>query len=168
MELPQATLSHHLQNSTHISDDVITAGIANRKFKLEASGFHGAEPGEDRWIIQQGAINSWSARLWYFPTKHWAAQVSAGRLTKPEALEPGDQIRTTAFVEYSTPMPGGSWSSSLIWGRVHDTGTGHNLNSYLAESELPIRSKNFITGRIELVDKDELFELMDLRHFQAR
>jgi hypothetical protein len=158
MELPQATLSHHLQDSTHISDDVITAGIAYRQFKLEASGFHGAEPGENRWIIQQGSINSWAARLWYFPTKHWAGQVSAGRLTKPEALERGDQIRTTASVEYSVPMPGGSWSSSLIWGRVHDTGTGHNLNSYLAESELPIRSKNFITGRIELVDKDELFD----------
>ena len=157
MELPQATLSHHLQDSTHISDDVITAGIAYREFKLEASGFHGAEPGENRWIIQQGAINSWSARLWYFPTKHWAAQVSVGRLTKPEALEAGDQFRTTASVEYSTPMPGGSWSSSLIWGRVHNTGTAHNLNSYLAESELPIRGKNFITGRIELVDKDELF-----------
>lgn len=157
MELPQAPLSHHLQDSTHISDDVITAGIAYRQFKLEASGFHGAEPGENRWIIQQGALNSWSTRLWFFPTKHWAAQVSAGRLTKPEALEPGDQVRTTASVEYSTPMPGGSWSSSLIWGRAHNTRSGHNLNSYLAESELPIRSRNFITGRIELVDKDELF-----------
>lgn len=91
MELPQATLSHHVQDSTHISDDVITTGIAYRKFKLEASGFHGAEPGENRWIIQQGTINSWSARLWYFPTKHWAAQISAGRLTNPQALAPGDQ-----------------------------------------------------------------------------
>lgn len=158
MELPQATLSHHLQDSTHVSDDVITAGIAYHQLRLEASGFHGAEPGENRWIIQQGAINSWSARLWYVPTKHWAAQVSAGRLSKPEALEAGDQIRTTASVEYSAPVAGGSWSSSLIWGRVHNTGTGHNLNSYLAESELPIRSRNFITGRIELVDKDELFD----------
>lgn len=85
---------------------MITAGIAYREFKLEASGFHGAEPGENRWITQQGAINSWSARLWYFPTKHCAAQVSVGRLTKPEALEAGDQFRTTASVEYSTPMPG--------------------------------------------------------------
>jgi hypothetical protein len=157
MELPQAPLSHHVQDSTHISDDVITAGIAWRQIKMEASGFHGAEPGENRWIVQQGAIDSWSTRLWYFPNKYWAAQVSAGRLTRPEALEPGDQVRVTASVEYSNPMPGGSWSSSLIWGRVHNTGTHHNLNSYLAESVLPIRTRNFITGRIELVDKDELF-----------
>lgn len=157
-ELPQATLSHHLQDSTHISDDVVTAGLAYRRIKVEASGFHGAEPGENRWIVQAGPIDSWSARLWFFPTKYWAAQVSAGRLTKPEALEPGDQIRATASVEYSRPMPGGSWSSSLIWGRVHYTANQRNLNSYLAESVLPIAQKNFITGRIELADKDELFD----------
>lgn len=157
MELPQATLGHHWQDSTHISDDVITAGIAYRQFKLEASGFHGAEPGENRWIIQQGAMDSWSTRLWYFPTKYWAAQVSVGRLARPELLEPGDQVRTTASVEYSKPMPGGSWSSSLIWGRIHSTDTKRDLNSYLAESVLPIHSKNFITGRVELVAKDDLF-----------
>jgi hypothetical protein len=54
-------------------------------------------------------------------------------------------------------MPGGAWSSSLIWGRNHSTATFRDLNSYLAESVLPIRRKNWITGRFELVDKDELF-----------
>ncbi len=157
MELPQATLAHHLEDSTHISDDVVTAGIAYRKFKFEASGFHGAEPNEFRWDIDYGPIDSWSTRLWYFPGKNWAAQVSTGHLTDPEMLEPGDQTRTTASVEYTKPRPGGSWSSSLIWGHTHNTYTRHNLNGYTAESEIPIRRKNFITGRIELVDKDELF-----------
>jgi hypothetical protein len=157
MELPQATLSHHWQDSTHIANDVVTAGIAYRQFKLEASGFYGSEPGENRWAIGSGPINSWSARLWYLPSKYWAAQVSAGHLTKPEALESGDQTRVTASVEYSRPMPGGSWSSSVIWGRDHSTETKRNLNSWLAESVLPLTSRNFITGRIEFVDKDELF-----------
>jgi hypothetical protein len=157
-ELPEAPISHHWQDSTHISDDVVTVGLAYRKLKLEASGFHGAEPGENRWIVQQGAIDSWSTRLWFFPAKNWAAQVSVGRLTHPEALDPGDQVRSTASIEYTKPMPGGSWASSLIWGRNHDTASGHNLNSYLAESVLPIKRRNFLTGRIELVDKDELFD----------
>ena len=157
-ELPEAPLSHHWQDSTHISDDVATLGLAYQKMKLEASGFHGAEPGENRWIVQQGIIDSWSARMWFFPAKSWAAQVSAGRLTHPEALEPGDQVRSTASLEYTKPLPGGSWASSLIWGRNHQTATGRNLNSYLAESVLPVHRKNFITGRVELVDKDELFE----------
>jgi hypothetical protein len=157
-ELPEAPLSHHWQDSTHISDDVITVGLANKKVKLEASGFHGAEPGENRWIIQQGAIDSWSTRLWFLPAKNWAAQASVGRLTHPELLEPGDQVRSTASLEYTKPLPNGSWASSLIWGRNHETATGRNLNSYLVESVLPIRRRNFLTGRIELVDKDELFE----------
>ena len=152
-ELPQAPISHHLQDSTHISDDVVTIGISHKEFNLEASGFHGAEPGENRWIIQQGAVDSWSTRLWFFPTKNWAAQVSVGRLTHPEALEPGDQIRSTGSLSYTK----GGWSSSLIWGRSHFTATDRNLNSYLAESVVPLSKKNFLTGRIELVDKDELF-----------
>jgi hypothetical protein len=152
-ELPQAPISHHLQDSTHIADDVVTVGIAYRKLKLEASGFHGAEPGENRWIIQQGAIDSWSTRLWFFPTKNWAAQVSVGRLTHPEALEPGDQIRSTSSLSYSKD----GWSSTFVWGRNHDTATNHDNNSYLAESVLPIAGKNFLTGRIELADKDELY-----------
>lgn len=156
-ELPEAPISHHWQDSTHIADDVITAGISRRKIRLEASGFHGAEPNENRWNIQYGAIDSWSGRLWYFPSADWAAQVSMARLTHPEALEPGDQVRATASLAYSRPTRGGAWSSSLIWGRNHDTFTHRDLNSYLIESVLPIRRKNFITGRAEMVDKDELF-----------
>jgi hypothetical protein len=157
MELPQAALSHHWQDSTHISDEVVTLGISRRKIKVEASGFHGAEPGENRWIIQAGAIDSWSARLWYFPAKNWAAQVSGGRIARPEALEEGDQIRLTASLQYTKPIGDSAWSTSFIWGRNHNTGTLHNLNSYLVESVAPVGSRNFITGRAELVDKDELF-----------
>lgn len=160
MELPQAPIAHHWEDSTHISDDVVTAGIAYKKVKLEASGFHGAEPNENRWTVEAGPIDSWATRLWFFPGSRWAAQVSVGRLTHPEALEPGDQMRATASVEYSKPMPGGSWSSSLIWGRDHSTFTKRNLDSYTAETALPLTRKNFITGRAELVAKDELFEGM--------
>jgi hypothetical protein len=157
MELPQATLSHHWQDSTHIANDVVTAGVAYKKIKLEASGFYGSEPDEYRWDIDSGPINSWSTRLWYFPGKNWAAQVSVGRLAKPEALEPGDQFRATSSVQYSKPMRGSSWSSSVVWGRDHSTETKRNTNSYLVESVLPLTRKDFLTGRAELVDKDELF-----------
>ena len=157
MELPEAPISHHWQDSTHISDDVLTVGLQYQKFKLEVSGFRGAEPGENRWIIQQGAIDSWSSRIWFFPTKYWAAQVSFGRLTHPEALEAGDQTRLTASLEYTRPVYGGSWASTLSWGRVHSTATLRNSDSYLAESVLPVTRRNFITGRFELVDKDDLF-----------
>jgi len=157
MELPEAPISHHLQDSTHISDDVLTAGIRYQKFKLEASGFYGSEPGENRWIIQQGPLNSWATRLWYLPSKNWAAQVSTGRLAHPEALEKGDQIRTTASLSYSKPLASGAWSSSLVWGRNHYTASQQNGNSFLAETVAPFHKLNFLTGRFELADKNELF-----------
>ena len=157
MELPQATLAHHWEDSTHIANDVVTAGLAYKKFRLEASGFYGSEPDEFRWNIDSGPINSWSTRLWYFPSKSWAAQVSVGHLAHPEMLQAGDQTRMTGSIGYSKPLPGGSWSSSFIWGRNHSTYTKRNLNAYTVESVLPVRKRNFITGRIELVDKDELF-----------
>ncbi|HEX4134477.1 MAG TPA: hypothetical protein VHY84_07710 [Bryobacteraceae bacterium] len=157
MELPQAPISHHWQDSTHISDDVVTLGLSRGKIKIEASGFHGAEPGENRWIVEQGALDSWSARLWFFPAKNWSAQISGGRIAHPEALSPGDQVRLTGSLHYTRPLGESAWSSSFVWGRNHDTGTLRNLNSYLVESVLPIGARNFLTGRAELVDKDELF-----------
>jgi hypothetical protein len=156
-ELPEAPLSHHWQDSTHIADEVVTVGVSYKIVRLEASGFYGTEPDENRWHIDTGPINSWSTRLSFFPTKNWRAQVSVGRLARPERQEPGDVVRSTASIAYSVPMQGSSWSTSLIWGRNHEILDRRNLNSYLLESVAPYRSKNFFTGRIELVDKDELF-----------
>ncbi len=156
-ELPQAPLSHHWQDSTHVANEVLTVGIMHKKIRLEASGFYGTEPNENRWNIDYGPMNSWSTRLSVFPTKNWMAQVSVGRIARPERQEPGDVVRATASLHYTRPMQGASWSTSLIWGRNHKTLDHHDSNSYLLESVLPVRRKNFITGRIELVDKDELF-----------
>ncbi|MGH9701435.1 MAG: hypothetical protein ACRD52_18495, partial [Candidatus Acidiferrales bacterium] len=62
-EDPLAPLGHHMQDSTHISNDVITAGLAYKIARIEFSGFHGREPDEFRWDLDSGAIDSWSARL---------------------------------------------------------------------------------------------------------
>jgi len=155
-ELPQATLGHHWQDSSHIASEVITAGISRGIFRLEASGFHGREPDENRWNIDYGAIDSWSSRLSLSPTKNWMGQVSVGRLKNPEVTEEGDVVRATASLHYTKPLGSGAWSSSFIWGRNHKTHDGHDTNSFTLESVAPIRRGNFITGRFEWVDKDEL------------
>jgi hypothetical protein len=157
MELPQATLAHHLQDSSHIANEVLTAALVRHSFRIEASGFHGAEPNENRWNIDYGMIDSWSTRVAWTPGDNWAAQASVGRLTHPEAAEPGDVVRSTASVTYNRPLAAGNWASSVVWGRNHKTVELHNLNSYLAESVVQFRHSNYVTGRFELVDKDELF-----------
>jgi len=156
-EIPQATLSHHVQDSTHIANEVLTAALVRRSFRFEASAFHGGEPDESRWNIDYGAIDSWATRLTWTPGDNWVAQVSVGRLTHPEAAEPGDIVRSTASLTYNRPLSNGNWASSMIWGRNHKTAEQHNLNSYLAESVYQFKKMNYVTGRFELVDKDELF-----------
>lgn len=157
-EFPQATLAHHLQDSTHIANEVVTTGIKHGMFRIEASGFHGAEPNENRWNIDHGAIDSWSTRLTLAPTDNWSGQISIGRLNHPEASEEGDVVRSTASITYNKPTGSGHWASSLIWGRNHKTAEHQNINSYLAESVLQFHQKDYLSGRFELVDKDELFD----------
>jgi hypothetical protein len=156
-ELPMAPLSHHLQDSTHTSFGVVTTGFVIDRVKLEASAFNGREPNEQRWSIQLAALDSWSGRASIAPGRNWTAQYSIGRLEHPEALEPGSQWRQTASVEYNRPWHNGDWATSMIWGRVHKIATGDNLNSYLFESTLNFRERNYAFSRLELVDKDELF-----------
>ncbi len=157
-ELPQATLSHHWQDATHIASNVATVALKYKWLRLESSSFYGTEPNENRWNIDWGPMNSFSGRISVFPSKNWMAQFSAGRIRRPEGEEDGDVVRTTASVHYSRPASNGNaWSSSVIWGRNHSRLTKRNLNSYLAETLYPVSRKNFLTARVELVDKDELF-----------
>jgi len=155
IESPVGTLGHHQEDSTHISDDVVTVGVTNGWLRLEGSGFHGREPNEHRWQVQQGAIDSWSTRLTVQPGKNWSAQYSYGRLHSPEALFPtSDQERMTASVMYNRPSSNnGNWATTLVWGRTLDLPDNHIENSYLLESTLRFRSRNYAFTRIEDVDR---------------
>ena len=54
-ELPQATIGHHWEDSTHIASNVATVGVKYRWVQLEASGFHGARARRDIAGISTGA-----------------------------------------------------------------------------------------------------------------
>jgi hypothetical protein len=153
-EDPLAALGHHQEDSTHISDDVITVGLASGIFRLEASGFHGREPNEHRWEIQQGTIDSWSTRLTVQPGKNWSGQYSFGQLHSLEALYPTEnQQRMTASVMYNRPLKEGNWASTAVWGRTKSSPDGAIFNSYLIESTLRFSSRNFVWTRIESAER---------------
>lgn len=156
-ELPAAPLSHHLQDSTHTSFGVVTSGVVIDRFKLEGSVFNGREPNEERWSIQLGALDSWSARASVAPSRNWTAQYSYGRLLHPEAAEPGNEKRQSGSIEYNRPFVEGNWATTVVWGRKHKDETATNLNSYLLESTVNFKRSNYAYTRLELVDKDELF-----------
>jgi hypothetical protein len=156
-EDPIAVLGHHMQDSTHIADEVVTVGYAYSIARIEVSGFHGREPNENRWSIQAGAIDSWSARLTLNPARNWSGQFSLGTLHSPEALDPtDDQRRMTASITYNQPFDRGNLASSLVWGRTRSLSNGGVLNSYLLESTLHFFSRNAAWGRIENVDRTNL------------
>jgi len=155
-EIPQAPLGHHWQDSTHIADNVATVSLEYKRVRLEASGFYGTEPNENRWNIDWGPMNSYAARFSVSLARNWMAQVSAGRLAHPERQEAGDVTRITASLHYTRRLGDSAWSSSFIWGRNHQTVTRRDSNSYLAETVYPLARQNFLTGRVEVVDKDEL------------
>jgi Ni/Co efflux regulator RcnB len=153
-ENPVATLGHHLQDSTHIADDVVTGGLAYKNARIEVSGFHGREPDEFRWDIDSGAVDSWSTRLTVQPGQNWSAQYSFAHLTSPEQLHPGDDVqRVTASVSYNRPFAKGSWASTLLWGRNRTLQSGQIANGYLAESTLQFAEHNHVWTRIENVDR---------------
>jgi len=159
-ENPTAPLSHHNHDSTHISYDVATVGLTASIFALEASAFHGAEPDENRWNIEAGALDSYSGRLTIRPLPELALQVSSGHLEHPEAIEPGNQTRSSASLTYQKVTRGGFIAASVIAGR-NQTREGPEWGN-LFEWTWKFAEKNFLYGRIESVDRD-LYELIHKR-----
>jgi len=152
-EDPIAPLGHHLEDSTHIAADVLTAGFTYKVARLEASGFHGREPDEFRWDIDSGKVDSWSLRATVNPAQNWSAQYSFSHMTSPEALHPAEDIdRMTASVMYNRPMTHGNWASTLLWGRNH-VSDGLIWNGYLAGSTLRFAERNRVWLRMENADR---------------
>ena len=153
-ENPVGTLGHHQEDSTHIADDVVTVGLTYRMVRIESSGFHGREPDEFRWDIDQGKIDSWSTRLTIQPAKNWSGQYSYGRIKSPESLFPTeDQARMTASVMYNRPLQNGNWASTLLWGRTRSLQDNSIFNSYVLESTVRFHIRNHAWTRIENVDR---------------
>jgi hypothetical protein len=174
-EDPIAALGHHQEDSTHIAFNVFTGGLTWRWLRFEESGFHGAEPTEQRWGFQPSpnghAVDSYSSRITFAPTQNIAAQYSIAHIVSPEALYPHEnQQRQTASIMYNRPlgahhdttsMPGmdmstpstGNWSTTLLWGRTKSLPQSGNdnskENSYLLESLLQFRTRNYVWMRIE-------------------
>jgi len=152
LENPTAPLSHHNQDSTHISYDVLTLGLQSNVLTLEGSAFHGAEPDENRWNIQAGAIDSFSGRLTVNPLPGWTVQVSGGHLTNPEPAEPGNVTRLTGMLAYAKATADGSLAVSLITGLNEEE--GFRFWGTLLEGNWVFARWNTLYGRLEAVDRD--------------
>jgi hypothetical protein len=153
MDNPDAPISHHWQDSTHITFGVVTLGTVWRDVKMEGSVFTGREPDEVRYDFDEPKMDSYSGRISWNPTKDLALQISHGYLRSPETLEPDvNQHRTTASLIYNRPLgPDANWSGSFVWGQNRASG-GEKTQSFLFEANYQ-RGRDTIYGRFEHVQK---------------
>ncbi len=162
MDSPEAPISHHWLDSTHITFGVVTAGIVLGDVKLEASRFNGREPDQYRYDIETPRFNSTAARISWNPGRDWSLQASWARQKSPEQLSPNeDEERWSASAIYTAMLKGGgSWSTTAAWGRrIGIEADGHRdaaLDAVILESSLRPDERWTLFARAEMVDNNEL------------
>jgi hypothetical protein len=153
LDNPDAPITHHWVDATHITFGVATIGVRYGQFKIEGSSFTGREPDENRYDFDKPRFDSWSGRLSFNPTENWALQVSHGFIKSPELLHPDEDVnRTTASAIYSRSISANStFNATVLWGmnkvKEHD-----GENAVLAEGEWR-KNKLAIHTRYEWVQK---------------
>jgi len=171
MDSPEAPISHHWLDSTHITFGVLTAGLVHDRFKVEVSRFNGREPDQHRWNIETGPLDSTSVRLSWNPTRTLALQGSWGHFEEPEQLEPGvNQRRWSASAMWANEVASG-WklAGTLAWARksiLDHHGERVRDDAYVAEASL----KNgpwTAFARGEITENRELLEADDGEHGSA-
>ena len=156
MDSPEAPISHHWLDSTHISFGVVTGGLVMGDWKLEASRYNGREPDQHRYDIETRRLDSTAARVSWNPDAHWALQASWADEKSPEQLEPGvNQRKWSASAIYTRRLgEAGWWSTTAAWGRKA-TG-GRDLDAFVLESAVKPNAAWTVFARAERVDNDEL------------
>jgi hypothetical protein len=150
---PQAPLSHHYLDSSHITPGVLRAGIDAGAWRAEGSWFRGREPDENRLDLDLGKLDSTAARL-SWSRGRWAAQISGAYLTQPEIITPYDEKRLTASLAFTS----GDEERGIAWLAAfgQDREIHGNLEAYLFEASLHANASNTIYTRVESAAKDIL------------
>jgi len=158
---PEAPLTHHWLDSTHITFGVATLGVSKGNVQLEGSWFNGREPDPARWNIETRQFDSWSTRLSYNPLPELSMQISYGDLKSPEQLEPDTRVRrTTASITHHLKTGADHWATTLAYGINRKSGPGHDVAEpgWLLESTYVMRDTHTFFARAEQVKNSELFE----------
>jgi hypothetical protein len=161
MDSPEAPITHHWLDSTHISFGVLTLGAVLGDWKVEASRFNGREPDEHRYNIETGRLDSTAARVSWNPDAHWSLQASWAREIAPEQLEPDtNQTKWSASAIYTRPLGDqGWWSTTAAWGRK--SGDHRDLDAFALESAVKLGRDWTLFGRAERTENDELVSTGD-------
>ncbi|HWA00227.1 MAG TPA: hypothetical protein VG841_07905 [Caulobacterales bacterium] len=157
MDSPEAPITHHWLDSTHITFGVLTAGFVHDNWKIEVSRFRGREPDQHRFDIETGALDSTAVRLSWNPTQRLALQISWADQQSPEQLEPDvNETRWSASAIYTQPVgDNGWWSTTLAYGIKDPSNVESQLAWALESAYHPSQDLTFF-GRAEQIETTEL------------
>jgi len=157
MVSPEAPITHHWMDSTHITFGVVTAGWVHDNFKIEASRFRGREPDQSRYDIETGELDSTAVRLSWNPTENWALQASWADVASPEQLEPDvDVTKYSASALYTRKLANnGEFALTAAFARK-DNSEDVTLDAWLAEASWSPNADWTIFSRAEAIETDEL------------
>ena len=161
MDSPEAPISHHWLDSTHITFGVLTVGVTWAGVKLEASRFTGREPDQHRYNIERPRLNSTAARVSWNATPTLALQASWARQKSPEQLVPDeDQERWSASAIYTKRIGTDGWfAATAAWGRRIGIDHGERespLDAAIIEASLAPDDRWTLFARAERTENDEL------------
>jgi hypothetical protein len=159
MMSPEAPITHHWLDSTHITFGVLTAGYVQGAWKFEVSQFTGREPDEDRYDIERPRMDSTALRLSWNPGANWALQASWADVESPEQLEPEvDARKLSASALYGRDLGGGrTFAATVAWGRKDPT-EGPATDAVALEGSWVAAPGWELFSRIEWVESNELGE----------
>ena len=157
MDSPEAPITHHWLDSTHITFGVATFGWVHDSLTLEASSFRGREPDQNRWDLETPDLDSWSVRASWNPSPTWSLQMSRAEVTSPEQLEPNEDETKWSASAVHTRAVGveGWWSSTLAWGRKTG-GHADSRDGWMLESALHPDDRWTVFVRAERIETGEL------------
>ncbi len=153
VDFAEAPFGYDIQETTHDSTSVLTAGFATRFFTIEASTFHdGATTGDHTELDTDGDMDSQSARLTLTPTPSLAIQISRGELGEDLA----QRDVTSASLTYS-----GSFAAiTALWTSRSYEETVLSADETAWGLEVALRaSRNTFMARVEHVDRPAGFPL---------
>jgi hypothetical protein len=144
---PEAPLSHHHLDATHISFGVLTAGFVAGRWKGEVSSFNGREPDQHRSDIELRHLDARAVRLSFNPIPSLALQISTAHLPSPETLNPGIALdRTTASVLHEAAFGQLTSSTTVAFGRNRPT-AGAVTDAWLWDEALRWNERTGLYGR---------------------
>jgi hypothetical protein len=157
MDSPEAPITHHWFDSTHITFGVVTAGVTHGNWKFEGSRFRGREPDEERYDIETGELDSTALRASWNPSENWSLQASWADITSPEALEPDeDEERWSVSGIYTRPIGEHGWWSATMAFANKERSDGVSLDAWLAEAAWHPNDAWTVFARGEAIETDEL------------